>query len=84
MQCTLSLKIYILKSVSIMSLIFKEHIKYKANGATSRQIHIKERNLILPYIIGMVHISGILPPPIIGVSKELTANLSDKSRLYSI
>lgn len=80
MQCTLSLKIYILKSVSIMSLIFK----YKVNGAASRRIHIKERNLILPYIIGMVHISGILPTPIIGVFKELTAKLSDKSRLYSI
>lgn len=63
MQCILSLKIYILKSVSIMSLIVKEHSKYKVNGAASRRIYIMERNLILPYIIGMVHISGILPAP---------------------
>lgn len=45
-----------------------------------------ERNLILPNIFGMVHISGFLPrpqiPQVIGVIKELTAKLSDKRRLY--
>lgn len=63
MQRIISLKIYILKSVCIMSLIVKEHTKYKVNGAASRRIYIMERNLILPYIIGMVHLNGILPPP---------------------